>query len=56
MGTPNYEIRPHHAFKGWYIIFKNGISLGARASKTEAEEYITRHKTIQSMKERQIKL
>jgi hypothetical protein len=51
-----YEIRPHHCFTGWVIIFRNGQSIGARTSRLEAEEWIRRDKHIQSMKEREVRL
>lgn len=53
---PEYEIRPHHAFKGWVLVFRNGINLCARTSRLEAEQYIARQKQIESLKERRIQL
>jgi hypothetical protein len=51
-----YEIRPHHAFTNWVIIFRDGISIGARTSRLEAEEWIRRDKSLQSLKEREVRL
>lgn len=51
-----YEIRPHHAFAKWVIIFRNGQSIGARTSRLEAEEWIRRDKMLQSIKEREVRL
>ena len=56
MGTPHYEIRPHHCFKGWYIVFQNGISIGARATKSEAEALIRNKQRVANLKEREVVL
>lgn len=51
-----YEIRPHHAFTKWVLVFKNGVSLRAFTSRAEAEAYIARQKRIASLNERMVRL
>jgi hypothetical protein len=51
-----YEIRPHHAFTGWVLIFRDGVGIGARTSRAEAEEYIRKQKHLANIQERMITL
>jgi hypothetical protein len=51
-----YEIRPHHCFKNWVLVWRNGVSLRAFTNRTEAEQFISRHRRIESLKQREIRL
>lgn len=51
-----YEIRPHHVFKGWVLVWRNGVSLRAFTQLVEAEQFIQRHKRIEDLKKREIQL
>jgi hypothetical protein len=51
-----YEIRPHHAFNKWVLVWRDGISLRAFTSRVEAEAFIRRHKYIDDIKKREIRL
>jgi hypothetical protein len=51
-----YEIRPHHAFKDWYIVFRDGTNLRAFANKSDALSFVDRQRIIDSFKHREIKL
>jgi hypothetical protein len=51
-----YEIRPHHTFKDWVLVFKNGTGLRAFTTRLEAEQFVTRHKRLESLKEREVRL
>lgn len=53
---PEYEIRPHHCFNKWVLVFRNGQSIRAFTNKGEAQDYITRQKRIDDFKKREIKL
>lgn len=54
--SAEYEIRPHHAFKNWVLVFKNGTGLRAFTTRLEAEQFITRHKSLEAIKAREIEL
>lgn len=51
-----YEIRPHHAFRNWVLVFKGGVSLRAFTSRLEAEQFIARHRQLETLKKREIRL
>jgi hypothetical protein len=51
-----YEIRPHHAFKNWVLVWRNGISLRAFTNRAEAEQFIARHKRLEHLKTLEIRL
>lgn len=51
-----YEIRAHHAFKNWVIVWRDGRSLGAFTSRTEADAFVRRQIEIDRIKQRMVKL
>jgi hypothetical protein len=51
-----YEIRPHHCFKGWYLVFRDGNGMRAFANKSEAQSFVDRQRIIDDMKKREVRL
>jgi len=50
----HYEIRPHHCFNKWVLVFRNGISLRAFTNRTEAQSFIDRQRNLENLKGREI--
>lgn len=51
-----FEIRPHHAFNGWFLVYRDGVGLRAFANKNDALAFMDRQRIIDDMKKREIKL